>query len=194
LIANFLPPRVYLSQDAEDAAIVVRCLGGETAAFELLVDRYQRPLFTAAARMLGSRDDAADATQNAFVRIYQNLQSFRPEYRFFSWAYRILVNECSNMMRRRRDGTDPGTAPVASRGAFELLETSERRQAVQRALLELPHDLRAVIVLRHYGGLSYEEIGEALDGLAVKTVKSRLHTARQRLGQRLTEWAVSDER
>lgn len=138
--------------------------------------------------MLGSREDAADATQNTFVRIYQNLRGFKPEYRFFSWSYRILVNECLNMMRRRRDAVAPEDPPVATRGAFELLETTERRQAVQRALLDLPHDLRVVIVLRHYGGLSYDEIGAALDGLAVKTVKSRLHTARQRLGQRLMEW------
>jgi RNA polymerase sigma-70 factor (ECF subfamily) len=80
---------VYLSQDAEDAALVGRCLGGDQQAFEALVERYHRMMFNVAARMLGNRDDAADATQNALVKVYRNLARFNPEHRFFSWVYRI---------------------------------------------------------------------------------------------------------
>jgi RNA polymerase sigma-70 factor (ECF subfamily) len=170
---------VYLSQDAEDAALVGRVLSGDMVAFELLVERYQRPLFNVAARMLGSREDAADATQNALVRIYENIRAFDQGRRFFSWSYRILVNECLNV-----DAEDASLAPVA----FEQVAAAERRAAVQRALMELTPELRAVIVLRHYGALSYEEISDALGGVPVKTVKSRLHTARQRLGRKLLGW------
>jgi RNA polymerase sigma-70 factor (ECF subfamily) len=178
---------VYLSQDAEDAALVRRVLAGDMAAFEVLVVRYQRPLFTVASRMLGSREDAADATQNALVRIFENLGTFDPGRRFFSWSYRIVVNECLNVLRARRsEGTagEPMLAPIA----FEQVAAAERRVAVQRALMELAPELRAVMVLRHYGGLSYEQISEALGGVPVKTVKSRLHTARQRLGRVLLGW------
>jgi RNA polymerase sigma-70 factor (ECF subfamily) len=180
---------VYLSQDADDAALVERSLGGDQRAFECLVERHQRALFTVAARMLGSRDDAADATQNAFVRVYQHLGSYDPRHRFYSWIYRILVNECLNVLRGRRNSNEPAETQIdLAAGPLEALQASERREHVQRALLSLPPELRAVIVLRHYAGLSYEEIGEAVGGLPVKTVKSRLYAARQRLGQLLFGW------
>ena len=180
---------MYLSQDADDVALIERSLNGDQRAFELLIERHQRVLFTVAARMLGNRDDAADATQNAFVRVYQHLGSYDPRHRFYSWIYRILVNECLNVLRRRRNANEPAETQVdLSGGPLEALQASERRRHVQRALLALPPELRAVIVLRHYAGLSYEEIGEAVGGLPVKTVKSRLYTARQRLGQLLFGW------
>ena len=178
---------MYLSQDAEDAALVGRVLAGDAAAFEVLVERYQRPLFNVAVRMLGSREDAADATQNALIRVYENLRAFDPGRRFFSWSYRILVNECLNVLSARRvtvDADDALMAPIA----FDQVAAAERRAAVQRALMDLAPELRAVIVLRHYAGLSYEQIAEALGGVPVKTVKSRLYTARQRLGRTLLGW------
>jgi RNA polymerase sigma-70 factor (ECF subfamily) len=188
-LANFFPSCVYLSQDADDVVLVEQTLGGDQRAFELLIERHQRALFTVAARMLGSRDEAADATQNAFVRVYQHLGSYDPRHRFYSWIYRILVNECLNVLRGRRSSNEPADAQVdPADGPLEALQASERRRHVQQALLALPADLRAVIVLRHYAGLSYEEIGEAVGGLPVKTVKSRLYTARQRLGQLLFGW------
>lgn len=187
MAANFPQRAVYLSQDAEDTALVQRILAGDMAAFEALVDRYQRPLFAVASRMLGSREDAADATQNALVRIYENLKSFDPDRRFFSWSYRILVNECLNVLRARRAPGEPVESAMAP-AAFEQVAAAERRAAVQRALMELTPELRTVIVLRHYAGLSYEQIAEALGGIPAKTVKSRLHTARQRLGRALLGW------
>jgi RNA polymerase sigma-70 factor, ECF subfamily len=186
---NFSRSPVYLSQDAEDAALVTRCLQGDAQAFEVIVGRYQRTLFSVAVRMLGDREDAFDATQNAFVRAYEKLGTFKTGHRFFSWLYRILVNECLNAIRSRRSTTDESEAEaIATGGPLEALESSERRRLVQRALLALPPDLRMVVVLRHYGELSYEEIGEAIGGLPVKTVKSRLYTARQRLGVLLLGW------
>lgn len=180
---------MYLSQDVEDAALVERSLGGDQRAFEALVQRHQRVLFTVAIRMLGNRDDAADAAQNAFVRAYQNLGTYDPTRRFFSWIYRILVNECLNTIRARRpEDAGAGEEPAAASGPLDTLEAAERRDHVQRALLSLTPELRAVIVLRHYAGLSYEEIGEAIGGLPARTVKSRLYSARQRLGQLLLGW------
>src|SRR5947209_9564479 len=101
-VTNFCDRRVYVSQDADDTAFVKRCLGGDTAAFGPIVERYQRVLFTVAMRMLGDYDEASDAAQNAFVKAYRKLHAYDPTQRFFSWIYRILVNECLNARRDRR--------------------------------------------------------------------------------------------
>jgi RNA polymerase sigma-70 factor (ECF subfamily) len=179
-VTNFSRDRVYMDQDADDLALIARCRAGETAAFEGLVVRYQRVLFTVAVRMLGDADAAGDAAQNAFIKAYQKLETFDSSRRFFSWIYRILVNECLNA-RRSHAAHEPLTAAIASgSGPEEAFEVAERRGLVQAAILSLPIEYREVIVLRHYTGLSYEEIGEALH-VPAKTVKSRLHTARERL-------------
>jgi RNA polymerase sigma-70 factor (ECF subfamily) len=174
-------------QDEEDAAVVARCLRGETAAFAVLVERYERVLFSVALRMLGDAEDARDATQDAFVKVFQRLGDYKPEHRFFSWIYRILTNECLNALRARRP-QEPEIPEVAIvSGALEALELEERRRAVQTAISALPPDYRDVLVLRHFAELSYEEVADTL-AIPVKTVKSRLYTARQQLGQRLLGW------
>jgi RNA polymerase sigma-70 factor (ECF subfamily) len=183
-VINFSTGRVYVSQDAEDNALVERCRKGDTAAFEPIVERYQRLLFTVALRILGDHDDASDAAQNAFVKAYQKLDTFDPTRRFFSWIYRILLNECLNV-RRDRHPHEQLTPELATVGSpVEVLESAERRRRVQAAVRALPIEQREVIVLRHFTELSYEEIADVLQ-IPAKTVKSRLHTARQRLTQML---------
>lgn len=179
---------MYLAQDQEDADLVAQCLGGDSEAFELLVGRHQRVLFTVALRMLGDREDARDATQNALVKAYFRLDTYDPSFRFFSWIYKIVLNESLNMLRARKHPTEPLPADLAALDTpFEEAEIEERRRRVQAALLELPAEYREVVVLRHFVGLSYEEIA-AHASVPVKTVKSRLYTARQRLGQMLLDW------
>ena len=179
---------MYLSQDAEDAALVARCRAGDQTGFELLVRRHERVFFNVALRMVGDRETAADATQTTFVRVYEHLDDFDFDHRFFSWAYRILVNECLNILRSRRPGIEgTGSLVATADGPFETLARSERHQRIQAALMSLTHEHREVVVLRHFAGLSYESIAIAI-GVPVKTVKSRLYTARQRLGERLLGW------
>src|SRR5262249_59407691 len=109
------------------------------------------------------------------------LGSYDPRHRFYSWIYRILVNECLNVLRGRRHSNEPAETQVdLSEGPLEALQASERRRHVQRALLALPADLRAVIVLRHYAALCYEEIGEGVRGRPVETGRSRGFTPRRR--------------
>jgi len=168
-----------------DEALVARCLGGETEAFESIVRRYQRVLFNAGYRLLGDREDARDVAQAALVKAYEKLGSFDPRYRFFSWIYRIAVNEALNTRDRRRPSAPlAADLPDAGRGPEAAIDARERSDSVQAALLRLGAEDREVIVLRHFAEMSYAEIGEAL-GLAEKTVKSRLHEARQRLGRML---------
>jgi len=171
---------VYVAQHADDLALVKQCLAGDAGAFGPLVDRYQRVLFTVAMRMLGDYDEAADAAQNALVKAYRRLDTFDEGQRFFSWVYRILVNECLNAQRALR-GREPLDANLAiDRNPADDFESLERRRAVQAAILALPPDLRQVVVLRHFGELSYEDVAEAI-GTSTSVVKSRLHTARQKL-------------
>ena len=185
-LTNFFMAGVYFPPD-EDAAFVRRTLAGDTTAFEALVTRHQKVLYSVALRMLGNGDDARDATQDAFVKAYQRLTTFDPTYRFFSWIYRILVNECLNTIRGRH-APEPLLAEMAAAGTpFETVVAEERRAQVEAALQQLTPEYRAVIVLRHFADQSYSEIAETL-AIPERTVKSRLYAARQRLGEHLLGW------
>ena len=168
--------------DDLDRALVRRFLDGERAAGDELVNRYQRSVFNVALRMLGNVQDAEDVTQTVFGNAFIALDSYDPRYRFFSWIYRMTVNESLNTIKRRRnvvslDGSFEIAAPVA-------VSKSDAEERVGSALLELKPDDRAVVVLRHFVSFSYEEISDVL-GVPVKTVKSRLFTARERLRESL---------
>jgi RNA polymerase sigma-70 factor (ECF subfamily) len=166
-----------------DTDLVARCLRGEVDAFEPLVRRYERVLYNVAWRMLGDREEARDVVQGAFVKAWEKLATFDPRHRFFSWIYRIVVNESLNARSRRpRLQTLEGSDVPGPGGPEDALRSRERNDFLQKALLRLAGDDREVIILRHFAELSYAEIGETL-GLAQKTVKSRLHEARQRLGR-----------
>jgi RNA polymerase sigma-70 factor (ECF subfamily) len=164
----------------DDTLLVARTLCGDRAAFAAVVEKYNRVLFAVALRMLGNYDEACDATQAVFVKAFEKLDSFDPQRKFFSWIYRILVNECLNARRARRPLAPLGNRADQRPGPLESFEAKERAERVRYALRRLSHDARQVVVLRHFGDLSYAEIGEIL-GIEEKTVKSRLFAARQRL-------------
>ena len=167
---------------SDDVEIVARCLRGEVEAFAPLVARYQKVLFNLAWRMLGDREDARDVTQTAFVKAYEKLATYDPAHRFFSWIYRIVLNECLNLRQRRPFHERLDETMAASDSPYREAEAHETSDRVQAGLLRLPAELREVLVLRHFLELSYGDIGAALH-LPEKTVKSRLYSARQRLGQ-----------
>jgi RNA polymerase sigma-70 factor (ECF subfamily) len=173
-----------------DEALVARCLQGDAAAFEPLVVRYQRVLFNAAYRLLGNREDARDVAQGALVKAYEKLASFDPRYRFFSWIYKIVVNEALNLRDRRRPSVPLAGDLEHPEATLAALASRERKDMVQAALLRLRADDRELIVMRHFAELSYSEIGDTL-GIPEKTVKSRLHEARQRLGRLLGPESLS---
>lgn len=175
---------VPVSPDDEDS-LIGRCLAGDRGAFEPLVERYHRPLFAAAVRFLGNREEARDVTQTVFLKAYQALPSCDRQRRFFSWIYRILVNECLNVIRARRPIEPlPDGLPAPAAGD-DPIDRAERRQQVRQALLQLTEAQREVIVLRHFSEMSYDQIASVL-GIPEKTVKSRLFSARQRLCEILT--------
>jgi RNA polymerase sigma-70 factor (ECF subfamily) len=167
--------------DDSDGALVRRCREGDRRAFADLVTRYEKPVYNAALRMLHDREDARDITQAVFLKVYEHLADYDPRYRFYSWIYRIALNESINALHRRKplaaidlDEPDDEPGPEEAAGQRQL---GERLAA---AIMGLSTEYRSVIVLRHFLDCSYEDIATILE-LPEKTVKSRLFSARQSL-------------
>ncbi len=171
----------------DDQTLVRRFLEGERKAFEPLVERYQKTVYNVALRMANDPDDAADITQNVFIKASEKLGSYDPTYKFFSWIYRIAVNESINFVGSARK-SEALSEDLATGGSSpdEILQAGMLSETVEAGLTKLSDDNRVVIVLRHFEELSYDEIGFILD-LPVKTVKSRLFTARQSLKKILSK-------
>ena len=173
-----------------DESMVERCRNGDATALEALVVRYQRPLYNPAFRVLGNSEDASDITQAVFLKVTERLDDYDPQYRFFSWIYRIALNESLNVLRRqgREEPLDDESEPAGPERLDPERQASEAQvsRRVQGALMRLKIDDRAVLTLRHFSECSYREIGQILD-LDEKTVKSRLFEARQRLRELLRD-------
>ena len=162
-----------------DAALVNDCIHGDRRAMTRLVSQYQRPVFNAAYRILGNTDDAADTTQIVFLKVFEHIGNYDPKFKFFSWVYRIAINESLNQVKKRRK-LEPLADSYASpwRGPAEELDSDRLSDRVQGALMQLNEDYRTVVILKHMSGCSYQQISEILQ-LPEKTVKSRLYSARQ---------------
>jgi RNA polymerase sigma-70 factor, ECF subfamily len=167
-----------------DQALVESCRNGDRAAFATLVARYQRPIYNAAYRVLGNADDAADTAQTVFLRVAERLEEYDPRFKFFSWVYRITVNESLNLLRRngREEPLDEELDIEGPASADPERQSSEAQvsRRVQDALVRMKADDRVVLVLRHFSECSYREIAHILE-VDEKTVKSRLFEARHRL-------------
>ena len=165
----------------EDNDCIRRCLEGDADAFEGLVVKYQKPVFNAIYHMVQNREDASEILQAVFLKAYLNLKSFDTSRKFFSWIYRIAMNDSINFVSSRHQ-SEPIDPMFQSDDATpeEDVETRELARLLDQEIAKLPAEQRAVVILRHISNLSYEEIAEALQ-IPEKTVKSRLFDARQRL-------------
>jgi len=171
--------RPVLMKEADDFQVVRQCLGGDTQAFGLLVEKYQGIVYNVALRMVRDAADAEDIAQAAFLKAYEKLGTYNERFRFYSWLYRITVNEALNFLDRQKRFArlDEGAEDPQQVREVEG-EARERSERIQEGLLELKPDHRVVLILRHFEELSYEEIGAILD-IPIKRVKSRLFSARQ---------------
>jgi len=174
-------------KEDDDATLVRRCRDGDRAAFEQLVVRYQKPVFNAALRLLREPEDARDVAQTTFLKVFEHIAEYDPSFKFYSWIYRIAINESLNALGSRKpcegvNGEEADTAP----GPDRQLEGEQTGQAIEEALMRIKPELRAVVVLRHFMQLSYRDMGDILL-LSEKTVKSRLYSARQLLRDRLLQ-------
>ena len=178
----------------EERAVIERVLSGDGQAFEALVKANEKGVYNLALRMLGNAEDALDASQEAFFRAYKALGKFRGDSKFSVWLYRLTSNVCLDMLRKagRYDetsltGEDEEDLPLPD-SRFDpqaALDRSEVRRAVREGLERLDPLFRQALVLRDVSGLSYDEIGQALD-LEPGTVKSRIFRARRKLAALLT--------
>jgi RNA polymerase sigma-70 factor (ECF subfamily) len=168
--------------DDPDGPLVKRAQKGDRWAFEQLVERHQHKLYTLAARVLGSQNDAADAVQEAFIRAWLGLSSFRHGARFSTWLYRICLNAAHDQRTKRR--TTPLEDVAEPADPRDELVAHELSGALQQALAELDEDYRVAVVLYDVLGCSYAEIAELTD-VAEGTVKSRIFRGRARLGELL---------
>jgi RNA polymerase sigma-70 factor (ECF subfamily) len=179
-----------MSED-DEAALIERAMAGDGRAFGELVGRYERLVFNVALRMVNHREDARDLTQTVFIKAYAKLQTFDRRHKFFSWIYRITINESLNHLSRRRRHEELDDQLVSEdRSPEERLDGSESEGLVQAALMELAEDHRQAIILRHFLDLSHREMSGVLN-IPEKTVKSRLYTARQVLGDVLRRRGVT---
>jgi RNA polymerase sigma-70 factor (ECF subfamily) len=173
--------RTFTGMDA-DEVLVRRAQKGERYAFEKLVEAHEQRMYTLAARVLGSREDAADAVQEALVRAWLALPKFRGDARFSTWLYRIVVNSAHDVRAKRRDRTvEEPPDPVDPRDRFAEQELSSE---LQRALNGLDETYRVAVVLYDVLGCSYAEIAE-MTVVPEGTVKSRIFRGRSELAERL---------
>jgi RNA polymerase sigma-70 factor (ECF subfamily) len=194
-----------------DGKLVARARSGDREAYRVLVERYQRRVFHLAYSLVRNREDAADISQEVFVKVYLRLDTFKGDSNFATWLFRIASNLAIDLIRRR--GTN---APVEfEEGAAATLEGSELhgsgiaaqleanpqrhtlrrelREKLEEALSRLPEKHRAILLLREVEGLSYEQIAEALE-IPAGTVMSRLFHARAKMQKLLSDYVVVEER
>ena len=176
----------------EEFRVVQAVRNGDIDRFEELVRAYESPIYRLCRRMLGSEQDALDASQEAFFKAYKALDDFRGDSRFSTWLYRLATNVCLDMLRSRpaaRELSSEDNDALLSRAdpspsPQESLEMAELRSSLEKALRSLEPDFRKVIVLRDVNGLSYEEIA-TIENLELGTVKSRIYRARRKLADAL---------
>jgi RNA polymerase sigma-70 factor (ECF subfamily) len=196
---NTRPARGRVAMSPEERAIIERCKRGDLAAFNELVKRYEKQVYNFAYRLTGNYDDANDVAQEAFLRVYNAIGSFRGDASFSTWLFRITTNVFLDDRKRAkahphtsldeyidleessvtRQIEDPGPTPDA------VTEENERAQILQRTISSLPEYQRAMVTLYHTEQKSYEEIAEIMN-LPIGTVKSRLNRARLALKEKLS--------
>jgi len=184
MTANFSASPGVLGENEADQILLERYRHGDREAFAAIVVRYQRPIYNAAWWVLRNADDARDVAQVVFMKVAERLDEYDPRYRFFSWIYRIAVNEALNVLRRN-DREEPLDEDVEMAGPDgddpeRRLSEAETNGRIRNAVMTMSANDRTVLMLRHFSELSYQEIAGILD-VDEKTVKSRLFEARQRL-------------
>lgn len=173
--------------NSRDHALITRCRRGDRQALGELIKEYERPIYNAAYRILGNIDDAADVTQTVFMKAFERLDQYNPEYKFFSWIYRIAVNESINLHNRNKNLQSLEDEDiVGASNPEEDVDANKLSRIIQAGLMELQDDYRVVVVLRHFSDMSYRDISVVLH-IPEKTVKSRLYSARQLMKAQLAD-------
>jgi RNA polymerase sigma-70 factor (ECF subfamily) len=167
-----------------DVELVERFRDGDQGAFAALMERHERRVFNLAYRMLGAREDAREATQETFLSCFRHLERFRGDSAFSTWLHRIAVNASYDLLRKRQPVTSLDSDRPPPLPEPDHSDAVAAAADVQRALLQVPEEFRAVLVMHDVQDLALQDIAEALE-IPVGTVKSRLHRGRVSLGRAL---------
>ena len=170
--------------EQNDAEVVRQIQSGDDAAFDELMRRYTHPVVSFVFRLLGNADDADDVAQEVFVRVYRNLDTYRPETKFSTWLFAMARNAAIDRLRWRArhptEAIDPESPLAAPTGTAEEVDAHELGQLIAAAVAELPEDQRTALVLSEYQGMSCAEAA-AVMRCSEKSVESRLYRAKQTL-------------
>jgi RNA polymerase sigma-70 factor (ECF subfamily) len=165
----------------DDKDLVKECLEGSRSSFEEIVEKYYKVVYRLAFRLLHDKDNAEEITQIVFVKAYENLSSYNPKFKFFSWLYRITINEALNYSKKQSYTEKLNEEYITTEeNPDEIYDKSELGDKIQVALMEVDMLYRVPVVLKHFLDYSYKELSDML-GIPEKTVKSRLFTGRQQL-------------
>lgn len=179
-----------------DDELILKAQEGDLRSFDLLVKRYQRKIYYLARRMVKSHDAADDIAQEAFINAYSSIKSFKIGYSFYTWLYRICMNLSINYLKRQKfvipesqfeEETSPLEREATGADPSNHLALKELEDKIEKATDLLPPKFKAVLVLRIYEDLSYEEIAKTLK-ISIGTVMSRLFRARERMQEMLKEY------
>jgi RNA polymerase sigma-70 factor, ECF subfamily len=183
-----------------DADLISRAAGGDSSAFQTLVERHRSMVYRVAYQFAGNHHDAEDIAQDVFIKVFRSLDRFRQDAQLTSWLYRIIMNACIDHRRRSRFSASAAfgeeaelrmlNAPEETPGPEERAYGGEIGQVLECEIGRLPKGQRLVFVMRHHQGMKLCEIAEAL-GLAEGTVKRQLHAAVHRLRQALRQARVT---
>lgn len=172
---------------------------GDLASFERLIEKHQQVAYNIAYRMVGNEEDAKDMTQEAFIKVFKSIKSFREDSSFSTWLYRIVMNTCKDELRKRKINVVSIDRPLEtgeSSAQFDIpdltyspevaFEKKQLHELLQEALVSIPEQNRTVVVMRDVQGFSYEDIAAVMN-IPVGTVKSRINRGRHMLRERITQ-------
>lgn len=182
-----------------EKVLIDRCKNGEIQAFEELIRGYEKKVFNIVFRIIGNYDDAQDISQDIFVKVFKSIRNFKEKSSFYTWLYRITVNECMDIIKKRKKASvysldtpiesdgDQITRDIkdSSESPEEKIERKELRSYIEEALNSISHEHRVMIILRDMQGFSYEEIA-LITKCPEGTVKSRINRARKALKELLS--------
>jgi len=183
------------AERCQETAWIAACQQGDTVAFNRLVLKWEKPIYNLSLRMLQDRDEAAEAAQEVFCSAFRNIRRFRKDAKFSTWLYRIAVNQCITRLRKRPPGVHlsmddegpdaplKGWTPTTDSHETEMM-LQEQRKRVRLALENLPEEQRAIVELKFYQDLTFEEIAAVVEA-PLSTIKSRLYAGLAVLKTRL---------
>ncbi len=177
-------------EELSDYEIVLSCLKGNTDDFAVLTDRYKKLVFSVISRMINNPDEYADIAQEVFIKVYKNLDKYRPDYHFSTWIIRITTNHIIDIRRKKRIETTPledvDFSVSTHRSAEDEYITGESVNQLNRLINELPEMYRLPLVLYHRHGMSYQDIAKSLN-IPLSKVKNRIFRGRRLLKEELVK-------